>query len=423
MSKIRMGLIGCGGMGHRHLFGLAELNRLGLCSFEPVAVCDPREDNATSLAAQVETHFGKRPVVTRSLDELASLDLQSVDICSDPRHHHTLAIEAMERGWDVMTEKPMGLTVRACRLMVNAAKRTGRMLAVAENYRRDPINRLAKALIDAGVIGKPRFMVHSSAGGGNRMMISVWRHQKNASGILLDVGVHYSDILEYFLGPVTSIYAQTRLHEKTRYNPLSGKDPESVPRDSPAGVYERSQTLMPAEFEATAEDAAYATLMFENGAVCHYLEDHAAHGRGYWHRAIYGSGGSLDLPGDRSGDTITLTLADGTLHDGASILDLVPSFHLDEATTALFGGPRLWRYAFPFPETDRKIIAIEYADFGHAIEKGLAPEVTAEVGTRSVAVSYGILESGVANRTVTVDEVLSDSTSAYQAEINESLGL
>lgn len=423
MSKIRLGLIGCGGMGHRHLFGLSELNRVGLCPFEPVAVCDPREENAGSLASQVETHFGKRPVAVRSLDELASHDLEAVDICADPRHHHTLAIEAMERGWDVMTEKPMGLTVRACRMMADAAKRTGRMLAVAENYRRDPINRLAKALLDTGIIGKPRFMVHSSAGGGDRMLISVWRHQKNASGILLDVGVHYSDILEYFLGPVTSIYAQTRLHEKIRYNPMSGKDPESLPKHSPAGVYERWQTLMPAEFEATAEDAAYATLMFENGAVCHYLEDHSAHGRGYWHRAIYGSAGSLDLPGDRSGNTITLTLGDGTIHDGATILDLVPSFHLDEATTALFGGSRLWRYVLLFPETDRKIIAIEHADFGRAIRDGLTPEVTAEAGARSVAVSYGILESGAANRTVTMDEVLSDKTNGYQAEINESIGL
>ena len=423
MSKIRLGLVGCGGMGHRHLFGLAELYRTGLCRFDPVAVCDPKIENAESLAGHIETLFGQRPAVVDSLDDLAAVgDIKAIDICTDPRHHHTVAGEAMSRGWDVMTEKPMGLTVRACRLMQAAAEQHGRILAVAENYRRDPINRLAKALLDNGVIGAPRYMVHNTAGGANQMLISVWRHQKNASGLLLDVGVHYSDILEYFLGPISTIYAQTRLHEKIRYNPLAGKDPDEVPKHSPAGVYERWQTQMPAEFEATAEDAAYATLSFENGVVCHYLEDHATHGKGIWQRAIYGSKGSMDLPGDRSGQEMSITL-DTEQYEGEALLELVPDFALDEATAALFGGQRLWHYNFPFPETDRKIIAIEYADFARAIDENRQPEVTAEMGTRSVAVSYGMLESGQAGRAVTVDEIMSDQTNAYQQEINESLGI
>ena len=423
MSKIRLGLVGCGGMGHRHLFGLAELHRTGLCRFDPVAVCDPKIENAESLAGHIETHFSRLPAVVDSLDDLAAVgDIQAIDICTDPRHHHTVAGDAMVRGWDVMSEKPMGLTVRACRLMQSAAEQHGRILAVAENYRRDPINRLAKALLDNGVIGTPRYMIHNTAGGGDQMMISVWRHQKNASGILLDVGVHFADILEYFLGPVATIYAQTRLHEKIRYTALADKDPDEVPKHSPAGVYERWQTQMPAEFEATAEDAAYATLSFENVAVCHYLEEHATHGKGFWQRAIYGSKGSMYLPCDRSGREILITL-DNEQYEGEALLELVPDFCLDKATTALFGGQRMWQYNFPFPETDRKIIAIEYADFARAIDEGRQPEVNAEMGTRSVAVSYGILESGQAGRVVTVDEVMEDKTNTYQQEINESMGL
>ena len=102
------------------------------------------------------------------------------------------------------------------------SEKTGRILSVAENYRRDPINRLAKALLEEGVIGTPRLMMHNTIGGSDRMLISVWRHQKNASGILLDVGVHFADIMEFFLGNISSVYAQTRLHEKKRINPMSG---------------------------------------------------------------------------------------------------------------------------------------------------------------------------------------------------------
>ena len=58
-------------------------------------------------------------------------------------------------------------------------------------------------------------------GGGNQMTITVWRHQKNQSGVLLDVGVHFTDIMEYYLGPVSTVYAQTRLHEPIRHNPAA----------------------------------------------------------------------------------------------------------------------------------------------------------------------------------------------------------
>jgi hypothetical protein len=130
----------------------------------------------------------------------------------------------------------------------------------------------------------------------------------------------------------------------------------------------------------------------------------------------------MDLPGDRSGREISISL-DNEQYEGEALLELVPDFCLDEATTALFGGQRMWQYNFPFPETDRKIIAIEYADFARAIDEGRQPEVNAEMGTRSVAVSYGILESGQAGRVVTVDEVMEDKTNTYQQEINESMGL
>ncbi len=49
----------------------------------------------------------------------------------------------------------MGLTLKACRQMREMADDTGRVLAVAENFRRDSMNRLTKALIDSGAIGTP----------------------------------------------------------------------------------------------------------------------------------------------------------------------------------------------------------------------------------------------------------------------------
>lgn len=420
MERIPLAIVGCGGMGHRHLFGLAELHRAGLSPFELVAACDPVTDNAESLAQEAETLLGTKPAVVGDIGDLGSHGVAAVDITTTPRYHHTLAVQALENGWHAMIEKPVGLTVRACNLIRKSAAENDRIVSVAENYRRDPINRLGKALLDAGAIGTPRFMVHNTAGGGNLMTISVWRHQKDQSGVLLDVGVHFADIMEYYLGDIETIYGQVRLHEPVRYNPAAeGKETGS----NPAGVYGRWQRQMPVQFQATAEDAAYATITFKNGAVVQYLEEHAAHGKGMWIREIHGSKGSMTLPRDRSGNPLTLTIDRKETIEGEALLEMVPDFRLDKATAELFGGERLWQYDLPFEQTDRKLLAVEYADFGGAILGEHPIEVDITQGTRSVAVSYGIIESGIAGRPVTMNEMLEEKISAYQQEIDEGMGI
>lgn len=420
MDTIRLAIVGCGGMGHRHMYGLAELHRAGWKRFSLVGACDPVLANAESLAEQAEERFGEKPAVVGSLEQLAEVGVDAVDVTTTPPYHHTVAVETLERGWHTMVEKPMGLTVRACNLIRRTADASDAILSVAENYRRDPINRLAKALLDAEVIGKPRFLIHHAIGGADRMLISVWRHQKDQSGVLLDVGVHYADMIEYLLGEVDTVYAQTRLHEPIRHNPaaVSGES-----GSNPAGVYTKWQQKMPAEFEATAEDAAYATLTFKNGVVAQYIEDHGAWGRGSWLRQIHGSKGSMTLPGDRTGGIISLHIDGAGGIADENLLSLVPDFHLDAVTTDLFGGDRLWRYECPFSQTDAKIIAIEYGDFAEAIAGNRTVEVDAYQGTRSVAVSYALLESGATGQIVKMDAMLDESVNTYQREIDEGLGI
>jgi predicted dehydrogenase len=420
MAPIRLAIVGCGGMGHRHLFGLNELQRVGWADFALVGACDPVRANAESLADQAAQFFGSRPAVVGDLDQLAALGVEAVDVTTTPRSHHTVAAAALAHGWHTMIEKPVGLTVRTSNLIRQAADTAGRVLSVAENYRRDPINRLARALLDAGVIGTPRLLIHHVIDGGDQMLISVWRHQKDQSGVLIDVGVHFADIMEYLLGEVESVYAQTRLHEPIRKNPAAAG---GTPTANPAGVYGRWQKQMPATFAATAEDAAYATLVFKSGLVGQYIEDHAGHGPSLWARQIYGSAGSIGLPVDRSGGNIGLHIAGQGQIGSADLLGLVPDFRLDAVTASLFGGERLAEYHFSFAETDRKLIAVEYSDFAVAIRGEHRPEVDAAKGARSVAISYALLESGALGRPVTVAEVLAEELGDYQRSIDAGMGL
>ena len=420
-ERLRLAIVGCGGMGNRHLLGLAELQQIGQSPFELAGVCDPDQENARSLAARAEELLGTRPAVAGNLDELSKTGaIDAIDSCTLPAYHHTVAVQALQRGWHVLSEKPLGLTVRACRQVCDAARDSSLTLSVAENFRRDPMNRLAKAILDQGIIGQPRLMIHHALGGGDRMFISTWRHQKNSSGLLLDAGVHYADIMEYFLGPAVTAFAQVRLHEKIR------KKAENTDVESSGfigEIYGQWQQDMPDEFEATAEDAAYATILFSTGAVAQFIEDHAVRGESAWKRALYGSLGSMDLPGDRSGRRLRIYLEGRDPIDGHGLLELVPDFHLDPATAALFGGDRICEYQFDFGAIDRKLIAVEYSDFGAAILEKQPPEVDADQGFRSVALIYAVLESQVARRAVEVAEVLEDRVNAYQEEINTSIGL
>ncbi len=72
----------------------------------------------------------------------------------------------------------------------------------------------------------------------------------------------------------------------------------------------------------------------------------------------------------------------------------------------------------PFPDADRKLLAIEAYEFADCILKGATPEVDGLVGRRALAICYAGLESGVIGRAVTVDEIEAEQTGVYEAEIN-----
>ena len=149
---LRLGLVGCGGMGRRHIKGLRKLQAIGRQQFDLVGVCDVMPANAATAAQLAAELLGTRPAQYASL-ELMRADSAAPDaiiVTTSPDTHAAIGIEALDHGIDVMVEKPVALTVRQGRGLVEAAARQSRTLAVAENYRRDPINRLAKAVIDSG---------------------------------------------------------------------------------------------------------------------------------------------------------------------------------------------------------------------------------------------------------------------------------
>ena len=114
-------------------------------SFQITAVCDPHREAAEETAEAFDDLLGTRPVVFSDHEELIASGLvEALDVVTDPSVHHLVAVPALSAGLHVICEKPLGITVRACRAILDAAARSGAVLATAENYRRDGPNRLAR---------------------------------------------------------------------------------------------------------------------------------------------------------------------------------------------------------------------------------------------------------------------------------------
>ena len=148
---------------------------------------------------------------------------------------------------------------------------------------------------------------------------------------------------------------------------------------------------------------------FQSGALLHYLMDRAGRGEGHFVRTIHGTGGSLAIPSDRTGQPLKLVqrhnLADTAIPE-QEMLALVPDFALDEVTATLFGGARLSSYTMAFGDIDANLLGIEQAEFVEAIVNDRAPEVSGETGLRALALILGFLESELLGRVVGMDELL-----------------
>jgi predicted dehydrogenase len=416
-ERIPLALIGCGGMGRRHLRGLQRLASSSHANIDLVAVCDLNQDNANFVADEAGELLGARPRVYADIALMAhefGADLQAASVTTDVAAHHRVAVACLEAGLHVLCEKPVALTVRAANLIADAANRAQRIVSIAENYRRDPINRLAQSLIRDGAIGEPRLMVETHIGGGNKIAITPWRHMKHTGTIAIDAGVHYADILRFYLGEVRTVFGEARLHERVRYNTNS---------TGPGGFYARWTADFPAQIEPTGEDALYAHLLFDNGATGQWIDDSAGHGKPTRVREVFGSRGSLECPGDRNGRPNVVYLDDGTPINDARVLELAPSYRLEPLAAELFGGERIWTYDLEFNDTDSRLLALEYNELGRCALSRSDPEVTVEEGRRDLALTYAAFESGALGRAVTLEEVLSGSANQYQREIDDALGL
>jgi len=130
-------------------------------------------------------------------------DIDLVSICTPPFCHAETAIDFLNAGKNVLVEKPMAASLVECDVMLDAAKRNGKILSVvAQNRFRDPVYNLKK-ILDAQLIGK---IVHTQVESfwwrGHSYYDLWWRGtwEKEGGGCTLNHAVHHIDMLCWMLG-------------------------------------------------------------------------------------------------------------------------------------------------------------------------------------------------------------------------------
>src|SRR3954465_7841553 len=135
-ERVKIGLVGCGGMGRRHLRGIASLYASSFSNVELAAVCDLNQENANFLADEAAELLGSRPRVYADIGAMVREipDLQAASVTTDAGSHHSVAVACLDAGLHLLCEKPLAVTLRGCNKIVEAAQRAGKIVAVAETH-------------------------------------------------------------------------------------------------------------------------------------------------------------------------------------------------------------------------------------------------------------------------------------------------
>lgn len=164
------------------------------------AVCDVNLDSAQFFAARIECD------AFSSVDDLLeSADVDAAVVCTPPATHEAISTQFLERGVNVLCEKPLATTIQAATRMMESAKAGGALLTMASKFRYVTDIRMAKALVDVSAIGELVFVENAFT---SRIdMAQRWNSDPAVSGggVLIDNGTHAVDILRYFLGHLADV--------------------------------------------------------------------------------------------------------------------------------------------------------------------------------------------------------------------------
>ena len=339
-------MVGAGG-------GVAETH-LGVIAANPefklAALCD--------IAAEPVGERAKKagvPVFSDWREMLKGEKLDLVSITTPHPLHPAIAIDAMEAGCHVLAEKPMAVDVASADRMVEAAEKTGKILAVNFQNRLRAVYEHARRIIAGGELGEliRVLCVEPHYRSDAYYRSATWRGKWNeeGGGVLMNQAPHTQDMLCHLVGPPKKVWGWVR----TRFHPME------------------------------CEDSAQAMLEYPNGAPGYIVTNTVEPGlEGRFQ--IVGEKAVLDI----AGDTIRMTRIT------PAILE-----HM-RGTKEKWGAPEARGEEVPVPAGGGGRHADVYRDLAGAIRENRPPRCDGKEGRMSLELANAMVLSSVTDRAVTL---------------------
>jgi predicted dehydrogenase len=213
MDKVRVGMIGLGGVGSwGHLPGYEQIpdqaKIAALCDVNPGSI----NEAAAKLGAKTYSDYN---------DLLADKEVDMVDICLPHFLHGKVALAAAKAGKHVLCEKPFTLDLTLADEIIQTTRDNGLRLMVAENTRFVKAYEVARSFLDKKAIGDV-CLARTYLGGSEMIRLSdpdnwIGKKAKAGGGVMMDSGVHSYYLLEWMVGRIRRVFASTSVFRKDLY--------------------------------------------------------------------------------------------------------------------------------------------------------------------------------------------------------------
>ncbi|MCL2703168.1 MAG: Gfo/Idh/MocA family oxidoreductase [Defluviitaleaceae bacterium] len=314
-KKVNVAVIGTKFMGKAHSNGWLAAPKFFDLPYEPVLKMVCARD--TDAAGEFAENWGYEQVEGDWRKAIESKDIDIIDICAPTYLHKEMALAAADAGKHIYCEKPCALNCAEAVEMAEAADKAGVMHYLNHNYRRVPAVALAKKIIGDGKIGE----IYHWRGAYLQDWIMdpqfplTWQLQRGIAGAgpHYDLNSHSVDLARYLVGEIASVSAIFKTFVKERPLPGAG-----------GGTFaDGGGTASNEKGAVDVDDAAFMSVIFENGALGSFNASRFAGGRKNFNVfEIYGSKGSIAFDLERMNELQYFNMDD---HDDLQGFRTVPA--------------------------------------------------------------------------------------------------
>ena len=195
-DKIRMGMIGCGGIMRGHL-----KRTLGIPEAKIVALCDISDESIQRTTTDIPQLVGL-PVYEDYREMLDKERLDAVQIATPHTLHFPMGMDALDKGLHVLMEKPLVCSVDHAKKLIAKADGAGKTILLSYQRHYQPEFRYMRKVIEEGQIGKVTYLSALQCQQWKKGTVGKWRQDPELSGggQLNDSGSHLIDIILWTTG-------------------------------------------------------------------------------------------------------------------------------------------------------------------------------------------------------------------------------